>query len=251
MSSASNANPLYDSYAWTLSPNGTLYVLSPGMGRHPARPIRCGRAMACTHRSKHLIPTGTLVSALVFKVEHHEQQQAHSSADAMQSPSHPTVHYYVVQEGKCTTFEDSLPGFKSHEDLMAAFGTWHNQASNKENRQGKWMKTFLANTIRPAGVDPNLSNPRALESEFKDAASSSPATTEELMVFGRGRGGTPSRSNTDTSLAVAGLTSSQPDAALPGELPPRAHEHVTHRHMSIVSTHKQDTHPATAPVCFL
>jgi hypothetical protein len=123
MTSASNANPLYDSYDWTLSPNGTLYVLNPAMGIQPARPIRLGRAMACTHRSKHLVPTGLQVYVLVFKVENQEQSQASSSADAMQSPSLPTVYYYVVQESKCTTFTDSLPGFKSHGALMAAFDT--------------------------------------------------------------------------------------------------------------------------------
>jgi hypothetical protein len=98
MASASNANPLYDTYAWTLSPNGTLYVLNPAMGRQPARVIRLGRAMACTHRSKHQLATGPLVPALVFKVEKHEQQ-ASSSADAMQSPSLPTVHYILRGAG--------------------------------------------------------------------------------------------------------------------------------------------------------
>ena len=259
MASASNANPLYDTYAWTLSPNGTLYVLNPGMGMQSARGIRLGRAMACTHRSKHLLPNGSYVSALVFKVEKHEQLASSSAEAAMQSPSHPTVHYYVVQKGKCTTFEDSLPGFKSHDDLMAAFGTWHNQAANKDNRQGKWMKTFLTNTVRPAGADPRLSNsshssaPRALEHEFKGAASPPLATAAPLMVFGAARGTTTPRSAAETSMAVANLTSSQPEAAaLPGELQPRAHEHVTHSHnLFMVSTHKQDTHTAITSVCFL
>lgn len=224
MSTVNAPNPLYDTYLWTLSPNGTLYVLRPAMGQEPAKAIRLGRVNACTHRSKHVLTSGTQVSALVLRVMVDPEAAGSSAEHALQSPTMATQQFYIVAEAKFGTFTKHLPSFASHEGAVAAFKQWKEKPNSKDCKQGKWMKSFLINTVRTTAADPRLSNPslgtstpRQLNQEFDDAVRPTPSGGPAVFAAQDRQTPTqaPPRSRESVMQEVAGLTSSQP---LAGEL---------------------------------
>ena len=224
MTTVANANPLYDTHRWTLSPNGTVYVLEPASGSQPARPIRLGRALQCSHRSKHNLNNGATVTALIMKVEVSPDAVATSSTDAMQSPTLPIQRYYTLTEGLFGTFTKDVPNFVSHSGAVSAFILFQEKPNSKEYKAGKWMKTLLAKEVRPVPPDPNKSNPsvapRQLTLDF-DRVVSPVGGGDGPAVFGLRPPATQrtpevaERSREEVAQEVRGLTSSQPG---PGEL---------------------------------
>ena len=164
MTSSTANNPTYETYPWTISPNGTLYVLTKPLDRAPPSLTRLGRVLGCSHKSKWFFTASQPGPALILKVEKAPEDQS-SSSQALQSPTQPIQVCYVVGEYNYSPFTPYLPDFKYHEGVYAAFTKFSKKP--REWKQGKWLKEVLKKELARHVPDPSLSNPRPTDSTRK------------------------------------------------------------------------------------
>ena len=184
--SVKQANPCYDTYEWSISPNGALYVLIQGALDVPPRPQRLGRVVNVKYQGKYGVATGSQVPVYVLTVDV-PPEAALSSAEVVQSPTLPIQRHYLLQEALFSDLKHVLPGFKCHEEAKAAHAKFKSAPDHKDVKKGKWMRDFVAKSVK--GVPPSSirSNPeqvqRTLDNDFSAAAS---GTTPSVFQAGAG-----------------------------------------------------------------